>query len=135
MTKRVEIVPIEFLHQAWEKCKPFIDSATVHANGDCTTEDMKVYLSQNTYQLMVFVEENEVVAAVVYFFRTTPAFRMFYIVALGGKTSNEHMQMMYDYAKANGADRVRYACRDSVARLSSMKYGFNKLYNTVEKLI
>jgi hypothetical protein len=135
MTKRVEIVPLEFFHQAWVDCSPLLDKAMVHSNGDCSLESLKVYITNGTYQLMVFVEDEKVVAAVVYFLRTTPSFNMFYIVALSGKTSHEHMDMMYNFAKANGADRVRYACRDSVARLSSMKYGFNKVYNTVEKLL
>ena len=36
MTKRVEIVPIEFIHQAWEKVGKWVEDAMEHAKGECT---------------------------------------------------------------------------------------------------
>ena len=131
----IQIVPIDYLHNAWEHCEKFILKAVKHSNGDTNIEHIKVFLAQGTYKLMVFLEEDKVVAAVVFYYITLPSHRIFFIQALGGKTTKEHFDMMYDYAKANGASRVRYACRDSVARLSAIKHGFTKIYNTVERIL
>ena len=131
----IQIVPLEFLHNAWKQCEKFILKAVKYSNGDTNIEQMKVFLAQDIYKLMVFLEDDKVVAAVVFYYINLPSHRIFFIQALGGKTTKEHFDMMYKYAKATGASRVRYACRDSVARLSAIKHGFTKIYNTVERIL
>lgn len=133
--KTIAIVPIEFLHTALEKYSHFIEDALQYSQNDTNIEHYKVFLAQGTYQLMLFMENDNVIAACVFQFMTTPNFRVLFIQALGGKTTKEHFEHLYNYAKLNGADRVRYSCRDSVARLSEIKHGFTKIYNTVERIL
>lgn len=42
--KSIQIIPVEYLHQAWEKCGHMIESATAHGIGECTADQLKVYL-------------------------------------------------------------------------------------------
>ena len=131
--KSIQLVPLEFVHQVWERYGHFIESAMEHAKGECTADQLKVYLMSGSHSLLAFMEDNEIVALVEYHFNNAPGARIFFINALGGKTCKEHMEMMYEFAKKNGATHIRYACRESVARLSIMRYGFSKIYETVEK--
>lgn len=133
MVKTIEIVPREYVHQAWEKCGKFIEDAMEHAKGECTADQLKVRLSDGTHQLMVFLEDKEIVGAVEFSYSAYPNDRVFYINAIGGKTSKEHTEQMFNYAKMTGATTVRGSARESVARLWRQKYGFESIYITVEK--
>ena len=129
----IQLVPIEFVHQALQKCGGYIEKAMLHAKGECTYDQLKAQIVNGTQQLLLFLEGKEIVGAVVFHYSNMSNARLFYITALGGKTSKEHMEMMYNLARVNGATKMRYSCRDSVARLSRQKYGFEKIYNIVEK--
>lgn len=131
--KAIEIVPIHYIHQAWEKCGHLIEKAMAHAKGECTAEQLKVMLVDGTHQLMVYLEDKEIVGAVEFYFENTPNDRIFYINAIGGVTSKEHTEQMFNYAKAFGATTVRGCARESVARLWKQKYGFENIYIMVEK--
>lgn len=133
MTKRVEIVPIEYVQQIWGQVGHWIDAAMDHAKGECTTDQLRVYLASGTNQLMVYVDDDKIVGAVQFSWNTSPNDRIFYIVAIGGKTSPEHTEQMFNWARSMGATTVRGCARESVARLWRMKYGFDEIYRMVEK--
>ena len=131
--KTIQLVPIEFIHQAWEKCGEFITNAMEHAKGECTAEQLKVFLVQGQHQLLVFLEDNKIVGAVEFMFDDTPNDRIFYINAIGGKTTKEHTDQMFAFAKSAGCSAVRGCARESVARLWRQKYDFESIYIMVEK--
>ena len=133
--KNIYVVPLDLVQQAWNKCGHFIESAMEHAKGECTAGQLKVYLSQGSNQLLLFIEDEEIVGAVCFKWTTSPNHRIFYINAIGGKTSKEHTEMMFDYAKSNGGTCVRGSARESVVRLWRMKYGFEEIYRIVEKVL
>ena len=134
MTKQtITIVPIEFIHQAWEKVGKWVEDAMEHAKGECTADQLKVSLINGSHQLMLFLKDDIPVGAVEYYFTNYPNDRVFYINATGGTTSKEHTEQMFAYAKQNGATAVRGSARESVARLWRQKYGFESIYITVEK--
>lgn len=131
--KSIQIIPVQYLHQAWEKCGYMIENAMAHAKGECTSDQLKVFLVNGQHQLMVFLEDTEIVGAVEFMYDDSPNARTFYINALGGTTCIEHMEQMYEFAKAMGCTVVRFCCRDSVARLCRQKYGFDNIYNMMER--
>jgi hypothetical protein len=131
--KTISIVPVEYIHQAWAKVGKCIEGAMEHAKGECTAEQLKLQVVHGSNQLLVFLEEKEIVGAVVFHYNNTPNARIFYINAIGGKTSKEHTDLMFEYAKQHGATTVRGSARESVARLWRQKYGFESIYITVEK--
>jgi hypothetical protein len=131
--KTIAIVPIEFIHQAWQKCGHMIEAAMAHAKGECTADQLKTSLVSGRHQLMLFMEDTDIIGAVEFEFNNFPNDRVFYINAIGGKTTPEHTQQMFEFAKANGATTVRGSARESVARLWRQKYGFESIYIIVEK--
>jgi N-acetylmuramic acid 6-phosphate (MurNAc-6-P) etherase len=131
--KDIYIVPLNEVQIAWKQVGHYIEAAMEHAQGECNAEQLKVYLSLGTNFLMVFLEDGEIVGATVFKINPNPNERVFYLVAVGGKTTVEHFEKMYEYARSQGCTTVRYSCRDSVARLSRMKHGFDKIYNVMEK--
>jgi hypothetical protein len=131
--KTIQIVPIEFIHQAWEKCGYMVENAMAHAKGECTAEQLKVLLVQGQHHLMLFLEDKDIVGAVEFMYDDSPNARLFYINALGGKTCKEHMDQMYAFAKSMGCTAVRFCCRESVARLSKQKYDFESIYTMMER--
>ena len=131
--KNIYIVPVDFIQQAWDKCGHMIEAAMEHAKGECSAEQLKVFLIQGQHSLMLFLEDDEVIGAVEFMLDMQPNDKVFYINAIGGKTTKEHTDMMFNWAKATGATTVRGCARESVARLWRMKYGFESIYIMVEK--
>jgi hypothetical protein len=129
----IAVVPVDYIHQAWAKCGHMIEAAMEHAKGECTAEQLKVFLVQGQHSLMLFLEDNEVVGAVEFMIDMQPNDRVFYINAIGGKTTKEHTEQMFNWAKSAGATTVRGCARESVARLWRMKYNFESIYIMVEK--
>lgn len=129
----IQLVPIEYIHQALQKCGNYIENAMLHAKGECTYDQLKAQMVNGTQQLLLFLEDKEIVGAVVFHFSNAPNARIFYINAIGGKTTKEHTDLMFQFAKAQGATCVRGCARESVARLWRQKYGFDSIYITVEK--
>jgi hypothetical protein len=129
----IQLVPIEFIHQALQKCGNYIEKAMLHAKGECTYDQLKAQMVNGTQQLLLFLEDTDIVGAVVFHFSNAPNARIFYINAIGGKTTKEHTEQMFQFAKAHGATCVRGSARESVARLWRQKYGFESIYITVEK--
>ena len=82
---------------------------------------------------MLFLEGTEIVGAVEFMYNNSPNDRIFYINAIGGKTTKEHTEQMFNFAKANGCTSVRGCARESVARLWRQKYDFESIYIMVEK--
>lgn len=133
MQKTIAVVPPQYIHQAWEKAGKFIEAGMEHAKGECTADQLKVWLIDGSHQLMVFLEDEKVVGAVEFSWQNMPNDRVFYINSIGGKTTKEHTEQMFNWAKMAGATTVRGCARESVARLWRMKYGFESIYIMVEK--
>jgi hypothetical protein len=135
MDKTIYIVPIEFLHHAWAFAEKFIKEAMQYAQGDYNIEQAKVYLVQNSQHLILFLENAEVVGATIFSVSINPNDKVFYIQATGGKTTKEHMNKMFDYAKEIGCTKVKASCRKSVARLCRQRYNFKETYTMIERAL
>lgn len=131
--KQIDIVPINYIAQVWPKVGGFVSDAMAHAKGECNADQLKVQLMQGISQLMIYVDEGEIVGAVVLEWNNAPNDRIMFINAIGGKTSPEHTALMFDWARSQGATTVRGCARESVSRLWRMKYGFNEIYRMVER--
>lgn len=131
--KSIDVIHPNYIAQIWPLVDQFIQNAMSHAKGECTAEQLKVNLVDESLQLMVYVDNDRIVGAVIFEWNNLPNDRIFYINAIGGKTSREHTKMMFDWAKSKGATTVRGCARESVARLWRIKYGFNEIYRMVEK--
>jgi hypothetical protein len=133
--KTISIVPLEFLHTAWKIAEKYINDAMQYAHGDYNIEQAKVYLSQGTQHLILFLEDDLVVGATIFSVSISPNDKVFYIQATGGKTTKELMDKMFDYAKSLGCTKVKASCRKSVARLCRQRYNFKETYIMIERTL
>lgn len=104
-----------------------------HAKGEINTDQVKSFLVNGQYELMVFLEDNQVIGSVVFQLSHYPNDTIFYVVALGGKTTKECADKMFAYAQFRGCTTCRGSAHKSVARLWRMKYGFSEIYYVMEK--
>lgn len=131
---RIEILNPNYLHQFWPVIGPMLERAMDHAHGEINLDQLKVYLSNGKYQLILFInDDDQIIGAVASEFINYPNDRCFYILAIGGRTDKECVMQMFEFAKSQGATIVRGAAHKSVSRLWRMKYGFETIYYTVEK--
>ena len=50
----VQVVPIQYIHQLWSQVSGYIEDALQYADGDYNIEQVKVYLTNGSWQLLVF---------------------------------------------------------------------------------
>lgn len=131
---RIELLNPNYLHQFWPVVKPMLERANKHSTGEITLEQMKVYLSDGEFHLLLFIDDSDkTIGAVIYQWLIFPNERCFYVQAIGGKTNKPCVDAMFEFAQSQGATIVRGAARPSVARLWKMKYGFETIFYMVEK--
>jgi hypothetical protein len=133
MENQIYVVPPEFIQQAWVRAGKFIEAGMAHAKGECTADQLKVYVVNREHYLMLYLEGSEVVGAVEFMFEDAPNDRIFYVNSIGGKVSKEHFNMMCEWAKQHGCTAVRGCVRESVARLMRIKHDVQPIYIMVEK--
>ena len=133
MVNSIDIIPPNYIAQNWGVVGEMVDKAMKYAKGEITTDQLRVYLARGEYQLMVYLEDEKIVGAVVIEWINYPNDRVMFINAIGGKTTQEHVTKMFDWAKHMGATAVRGSAHKAVARLWKMKYGFETIYYTVER--
>ena len=108
--------------------------AVAWGGGDYDLEQVKVYLSQGSWNLLVAVDEQGAVqGAATVTFLNYPNDRVAFITFIGGKliSNKDTFGQLKDLLKANGATKIQGAARESIARLWS-RYGFEERYRIVE---
>jgi hypothetical protein len=129
----IDIIPPNYVAQMWPKVSSMLEKAMNYAKGEISLDQLKVYLIRGEYQLMIYLQDGEIIGAIVIEWINYPNDRVMFINAIGGKTHADCVEKMYLWAKSLGATAVRGSAHESVARLWKMKYGFNTIYYTVEK--
>jgi hypothetical protein len=56
----VQAVPKEHLHQLWSQVSDYIDDALQYADGDYNLDQVKVYLANGQWQLVIFNDEKKI---------------------------------------------------------------------------
>ena len=133
--KLKRITPDLFAHY-WGNVERFIADALSHDQGEFTLEQVKVYLSTGEWTLLGVFEGEEVVGAFVLQFVNYPNYRIAILVATGGKgIFDKELNVSFEaFVKSKGATKIRGFVRDSMVRLSN-RFGYEKVYNVVEKQI
>lgn len=137
MTLTVRPVPTNYVTQAWPLVENFIESAVSWGGGDYTLDQVKVYLTQGLWSLLVVVDEQGAVhGAATVSFLNYPNDRIAFITFIGGKliSNKDTFGQFKDLLKANGATKIQGAAREAIARLWS-RYGFEERYRIVETKI
>lgn len=129
----IDIIHPNHIAQIWPIVLPMLAPCMKRSTGEMTIEQMQVRAVDGTWPLMVYVDDGKIVGALIFEFINYPNDRVMFINAIGGKTTQEHVEAMYQWAKASGATSVRGAAQEAVARLWKKQYGFNKIAHIVEK--
>lgn len=123
------------VHQVWPDVVDFIKASTDTGVGDCTPDQYLLLLSQGVQQLLVAVENDDIIGAMIVEVISVPNARVANIVALGGKgvVSSEVFGQVENWARANGATKFRAWAKDAQARLYRQRAGFTTARIVVEK--
>ena len=135
MSLVIRVITSQHVSQNWSLVEPFIKGAEEKFGGaEYTTDQIKVYLVQGQWMLLVAVDEsNEIHGAATVSFINYPNDRVAFVTAIGGKliTSQETFEQMSEILKVNGATKIQGAAKDAVVRLWK-RFGFEEKAILVE---
>jgi len=120
MKLTVQPVKIAYFHQTWGLVEELFAKANKYDTGDYTLDQIKAFLANGTWVLLVATDEENVIHGVASIsFYNMPNYRVGFITAMAGKAIvNEDVYgQVCNFIKANGATRVQCAARESAARL------------------
>jgi hypothetical protein len=130
---KIQYVALEWVNYTWGKVEGFLADALAHSRGDYTVEQVKVFVTQGKWTLLVAVDDSGDIhgAATVEFFNR-PDNRVAFITAVGGKlvVDKDTFEQLKTYAKSMGATAIESAARESVTRLLR-RCGFEEKYRIV----
>lgn len=120
MSLSVKPVPIATVHQVWPLVEDFFVKASKHASEDYTIDQIKAFLANGNWLLLVATdEENKIHGVAAIHFYNMPNYRVGFITAMAGKAivNEDVYKQVCEILKINGATRVQCAARESAARL------------------
>ncbi len=130
---KIQHVPVEWVNSTWGMVEEFVASALEHAKGDYTVDQVKTFLSQGRWLLLVAVDnDNKIHGAATIDFFNRPNDRVAFIVTMGGKliTNPDTFEQLKAYLVSNGATMMECTARESTARLWE-RYGLAEKYRIV----
>jgi ribosomal protein L18E len=136
MSKRVEIVPAQFIYHVWDQVSPLLEKGLARSGGEYNVEHLKVYLTQGEQTLVVVIDDDQKIhGAVSVKFYNFPNEREAFITSVGGKAlTSKELWMQFELCMIhNGATIIRGAAFESVARLWHKAFGTETRYVIVEK--
>jgi hypothetical protein len=133
----VKTVLPDMLHEVWPIVQPMLQRSVEATLGDYNVDHMKVYILNKSLTLVVAVENNIIIGAGTLQIVNQPNFKVVIITATGGKgiANKEVFTQIEQWAKANGASKVRLFAKKSQARLYRLKLGLNSQMHVMEKSI
>lgn len=132
---QLQIVHPNYIHIIWDKIESFFDRAMLAGTDDYNVDQLKMLLTEGRQTLFVFVEDEKIIGALSVEMINYPNSRVAYTSAIGGKgLFDENTIKQYeDWAKSQGATKIRAFAKDAQARLYKMKMGFDISTHVVEK--
>jgi hypothetical protein len=130
-----KIQPYE-VYGHWDSVAKLLSLAIPYANGDYTLDQVKLYLTSNTWLLVCVFEENKIICALTISFSNMPNDRIAFITLIGGRGAIklENYNQLKSILKEHKATKIQGGARPSVARLWK-KLGFQERYILVENKI
>ena len=130
----IQHVPIQNAAQSWGLVQNYLARSQIHAMGDYSLEQIKLYVLTGQWMLLVSVDEdNKIHGAMTIDFINRPNCRVAFITCTGGKMiiNEDAFKQLENICKVHGATKIECAARESVARLLE-QFGFNKKYTILE---
>jgi len=135
--KQLKIIPSDYIGQLWDEVKHYFERASVTGTDDYTVEQIKYLLVQGKQTLFVIMDEEKLIGAFSVEFSNYPNNKVMHIAAIGGKSviEDETVKQLEDWARSQGATKIRAFAQEAQARLYRMKMGLNMVTHVVEKTI
>ena len=135
--KQLQIVSPNYIHQIWNQIETFFDRAMLAGTDDYNVDQLKMLLTEGRQTLFVFVEDEKIIGALAVEMINYPNSRVAYTSAIGGKAlfDENTIKQYEDWARSQGATKIRAWAKDAQARLYKMKMGFDISTHIVEKNI
>jgi hypothetical protein len=137
MTLLIRHVALHHVHQTWPLVEHFIAEAQKFGGDDYTLDQIKMFVAQGQWVLVVAVdEEGKLHGAATVNFSNYPNDRIAFITFIGGRliSNQDTFRQFKDILKSFGATKIQGAAREAIARLWS-RYGFEERYIIVETKI
>ena len=134
MTLTVQHVPQQYAAQTWPLVEKHIASANKYGGDDYTLDQIKMYVMQGQWVLLVATdEESKVQGAATVSFLNYPNDRVAFVTAIGGKliSNDDTFEQLKTVLRNMGATKIQGAARESIARLWK-RDGFAERYTVVE---
>ena len=136
--KQVQIVAPAYVYHVWDKVKPLLEVAFINFdNADYNVEHLKVDLINGNQHLFLVIEDEKILGAYTIELINYANHRVAHITAIGGKDmiTKETVEQCENWAKANGATKIRAFAQDGQARLFKIKMGLIPVTHVVEKTL
>ena len=135
--KVLQTVDVIHMYNVWDKVKDFFTDSDRSELDEHTIEYFKLNVLNRSYNLLVVVEDNITIGAFLMYFMNTPTHRVLNIAAAGGKdiVVKEVADQIEQFARSQGATKIKAQAKDAQARLYKMVMGLEKTTNVVEKLL
>jgi len=135
--KQLKIIPSDYICQLWDQIEHYFKSASGTGTDDYTVEQIKFLLVQGKQTLFVIMNEEKLIGAFSVEFSNYPNNKVMHIAAIGGKSviEDETVKQLEDWARSQGATKIRAFAQEAQARLYRMKMGLNMVTHVVEKTI
>ena len=134
--KSVQLVAPGHIHAVWKIVCPMLNVAFInYENPDCEIDHLKADVINGKQTLFVVMENDKIIGAYTMEFINYPNHRVAHITAIGGKAmiTKETVEQCENWARANGATKIRAFAQETQARLFKLKMGLEKVTNVVEK--
>jgi hypothetical protein len=135
--KQLQVVDIVHVYHVWDSVKHFFKDSDRSDLDEHNIEQYKLNVISKTNNLLVVVEDNIIIGAFIMYFINSPMHRILNISACGGKgiVVKEVTDQIEQFARSQGATKIKAQAKDSQARLYKMVMGLEKTTNVVEKLL
>lgn len=128
-----------FVHKAWAEGAHVLAQACDKANDEVTPDQLRMRCARGELTLMRLTDDTgaESLAWVVVRFEDQPNARFLFVYAIHapGQTAPEAFELLADFARANGATKIRGACQPALVRLWSRKFNFTPSYTIMERAL
>lgn len=116
---KIEQVPVQYVHAVWPDVERFLKKPVLYAHGEFTIEQLRAYVADGSWQLLVATEGATVHGAMVIHTFNRPNHRVAFVMAVGGRgiISRDTFTQLGDFARLWGAQRIECAARPAVGRL------------------
>ena len=135
--KQLQIVSPNNVYALWPTIESFFEKSEQFGTGDATASQMKVSLASGYQILFIVVDDEVIIGAFAVELINYSNHRVAHTTAMGGKGvfDADTIKQYEDWARSQGATKIRAWAKDAQARLYRMKMGLHKSMNVVEKLL